>query len=84
MPLIELKTYRAVCDRCGRVGSTWQTLPEEDRNKAIPGGWSLKETSRRRTGRAEVIVEVSLWCDECNLWMVRENERLAQESEVTP
>lgn len=39
MPMVELKTYRPVCDRCGRVGSTWTNLPEDDRDKAMPNGW---------------------------------------------
>lgn len=39
MPLIELKTYRAVCDRCGHVGSTWANLTEDERHKAVPEGW---------------------------------------------
>ncbi len=39
MPLIEIKTYKPVCDRCHKVGSTWRTLPETDRDKAVPPGW---------------------------------------------
>lgn len=41
MPLIELKTYKPVCDGCGAVGSTWRGIPEKDIDKSIPDGWIL-------------------------------------------
>lgn len=30
MPLIELKTYRPVCDGCGEAGSVWQNRESPD------------------------------------------------------
>ena len=41
MPLVELKTYKPVCDGCGAVGSTWRGIPEKEADKSIPDGWIL-------------------------------------------
>lgn len=57
MPLIELHSYKAICDHCGKVGSTWQSLPEKDREKAIPDDWIWRAV--------EGLVRPQLICTDC-------------------
>lgn len=57
MALIELKAYKPVCDTCGKVGSTWQGLPEHRMYEAVPEGWLSFSHERKQ--------ELILKCDEC-------------------
>lgn len=60
MPLIELKTYRPVCDWCGKEGSTFRERKSSD-DVELPRGWIRMQlpTNPLYPGMAELL------CEEC-------------------
>ena len=66
MPINELRTYQPVCDECGKVGSIWTHLTEQERTKAVPPGWRVNMNFRASDHWITTII-----CDEC---VAREEE----------
>lgn len=64
MPLVEMITLKAICDRCKRVGST-HPVQEDDRNSAVPERWVLNQVTYTCDSSASVVVLEDLICDVC-------------------
>ncbi len=64
MPITELHTYRATCDRCGTHGGVWseRATPQE----ALPEGWQIVRVAERiKVFEPITTFSNEVVCDEC-------------------